>query len=97
MTREQYFKYSHLWEIVANKIALWENWNEQTDWNEHIYVLIDTIDYQSDKIDAVLVFADGTIEFHEETEGDAYNWTDYPVEVIENVLKEVEKNLPKYK
>ena len=93
MNTEQYLKYSHLWDEVANTIAKREGWNETTDWNEHTYIDIPMVGYDEDAIDGVIVFADGTIEFHNWSTEDAFNWTSHPVEVIEEVLNKATKRL----
>jgi hypothetical protein len=39
--------------------------------------LEETIPYDGDEIDAVLVFGDGTVELHFKNEEDAYNWGEF--------------------
>ena len=95
MNTTQYLKYSHLWEEVANIIAKREGWDDTTDWSEHIYIEIPLVGYDEDAIDGVLVFADGTIEFHNWSTEDAFNWTSHPVEVIEEVLNKVSERVNK--
>ena len=87
--------FSHHWDDVANEVAKRMGWDEETDWNEHTYVDIEPIRYNSDRIDSVMVFADGTIEFHEAIDEGAYNWADYPVETISEVLLNTYQSLYK--
>ena len=43
-----------------------------------------------DSIDGVLIFGDGTIEFHYKNEQDAINWAEFSEEVIEKVIEQLE-------
>jgi hypothetical protein len=51
--------------------------------------LSNPIPYDNDKIDAILFFGDGTIEFHLEKECDAINWYYFPTDFIKLVLEEI--------
>ena len=42
--------------------------------------------YENDRIDSVLVFGDGTIEFHLENECEALNWDDFDCDLIEKII-----------
>lgn len=43
-------------------------------------------------IDGYLIFGDGTLEFHEINE-EAFNWGDYPIEIIEKVNDYIKTNV----
>lgn len=83
-------EYSLLWDAMWQGVASDEGWDENTDPNEHIYWFIEPYGYDNDKIDAVMFFADGTIEFHLKKEKDAYNWSTFPLMVIEDILQIIE-------
>lgn len=51
--------------------------------------LSNPIPYDNDKIDAILFFGDGTIEFHLEKECDAINWYYFSTDFIKLVLEEI--------
>ena len=44
-----------------------------------------------DSIDYVLIFGDGTMEFHLKNEQDALNWAEFSEEVIEKVIGQLER------
>ena len=48
------------------------------------------VELDEDSIDGVLIFGDGTIEFHYKNEQDAINWTEFSDEVIEKVIEQLE-------
>lgn len=48
------------------------------------------VELDEDSIDYVLIFGDGTIEFHLKNEQDAINWTGFSEEVIEKVIEQLE-------
>lgn len=48
------------------------------------------VELDEDSIDGVLIFGDGTIEFHYKNEQDAINWTEFSNEVIEKVIEQLE-------
>ena len=45
-----------------------------------------------DRIDGVLFFGDGTIEFHLENDGDALNWAEFSNDYIKMIIEELENN-----
>lgn len=49
------------------------------------------VELDEDSIDGVLIFGDGTIEFHYKNEQDAINWTEFSDEVIEKVIEQLEQ------
>lgn len=60
--------------------------NNILDWTDCEYISLNNV--IDDNINGVLIFGDATIEFHELNE-DAYNWAEYPIDVIQEVLKEL--------
>ena len=48
------------------------------------------VELDEDSIDGVLIFGDGTIEFHLKNEQDAINWVEFSEEVIEKVIEQLE-------
>ena len=84
--QKKLLEFSGLWEAVWQAVAHEEGWDGNTDPGEHVYRDIEPYGYNSDKIDSVLFFADGTVEFHLKTEEDAYCWDTFPLEVIEDIF-----------
>lgn len=78
--------FSYLFDTLCNEVARREEWNEETDWNEHVFIPIEPFPYSYDRIDGVLFFADGTVEFHGELDHDALCWCHFPPGTIEEVL-----------
>lgn len=87
MTYEEMTRILNLLDEVWDKVASRQRWKESSDPYEHIYVDIEPIDYDGDQIDSVLVFAEGTIEFHLKNEEDALNWTYFPEDICKEVIK----------
>lgn len=50
-----------------------------------------TIPYDNDLIDSVLMFGDGTIEFHLQDSQEAFNWNEFNNEIIIIILKQILK------
>ena len=76
-------------------------WNDETyslmvngstmEWTDHEAIdLPNEVKLDEDYIDGVLLFGDGTIEFHYKNEQDAINWTEFSDEVIEKVIEQLE-------
>ena len=89
MTHKEWIKYTNIWDEVWANVAKRQRWTDNTDPNEHIYIDIEPYKWGFDTIDSVLVFADGTIEFHLREEEDAYNWATFQKEVVDDILKRV--------
>jgi hypothetical protein len=87
MTHEEFLYFANLWDEVWAKVASRQRWTDDTDPNEHIYIDIEPYKFFADVIDSVLIFSDGTVEFHMKLEEDAYNWCEFPIDVIRDVLK----------
>ena len=61
------------------------------EWADHEVIdLPNEVELDEDSIDGVLIFGDGTIEFHYKNEQDAINWTEFSDEVIEKVIEQLE-------
>lgn len=72
-------------EIIRNK--------EIMEWSDMETIsLFNPIPYDNDKIDAVLFFGDGTIEFHFEKECDARNWAEFSNDYIKLIIEELKDN-----
>ena len=56
------------------------------DWTDSEYISLNNI--INNNINGVLIFGDSTIEFHELSE-EAFNWAEYPINVIQDVLNEL--------
>jgi hypothetical protein len=77
--------------IICNKV---EDENLQVlRWEEYQYVDITPIEYDGDKIDGVLLFGDGTIEFHYASCMEAINYADFPFEIMDKVIENLIKEL----
>lgn len=62
-----------------------DNQSNIIDWTDYQYIILpNTIN----NIDGVMIFGDGTIEFHELDE-QAYNWADYENTIIIQILNEL--------
>lgn len=60
------------------------------EWDEFESIDIDNpVPYKDDKIDAILIFGDGTIEFHLQTECDALCWSDFEDELVKEVIRRI--------
>ena len=53
--------------------------------------LFNPIPYENDRIDGVLLFGDGTIEFHLENEGDALNWAEFTNDYLKMIIRELQE------
>lgn len=60
--------------------------NRELAWDDMEYINLNTnIIYEDYNIDGVLVFGDGTIEFHDANSEEAFNWVEFPKEIIEKI------------
>lgn len=55
-------------------------------WDEMEMIVFDPFDYDGDRIDAVVFFGDGTIEFHFEESQETINWAEFPNDIIRRVI-----------
>lgn len=53
--------------------------------------LFNPIPYENDRIDGVLLFGDGTIEFHLENYGDALNWAEFSNDYLKMIIQELQE------
>lgn len=54
--------------------------------------LFNPIPYEDDRIDGILFFGDGTIEFHFEKECDARNWAEFSNDYIKMIIEDLKEN-----
>lgn len=64
---------------------------EEMAWTDYEYLLFPKSLPNTD-INGVLIFGDGTIEFHD-VYGNAYNWAEYSIEVIKAVNDYIKTNI----
>ena len=85
--------------LIRNILGI--DWNDEVDsymvngstmeWTDCETIgLPNEVELDEDSIDGVLIFGDGTIEFHYKNEQDAINWTEFSDEVIEKVIEQLE-------
>lgn len=68
------------------------NNGEIMEWHDLESVsLFNPIPYENDRIDGVLLFGDGTIEFHLENDGDALNWAEFSNDYIKMIIQELQE------
>lgn len=68
----------------------------EMSWEDMEYLELSTpIEYQDGVIDGVLIFGDMTIEFHDKETEEAFNWADFPIEVIDKVTNIIQMMLIK--
>ena len=61
------------------------------EWTDYETIkLPNEINLDEDSIDSVLIFGDGTIEFHLKDEQDAINWAEFSEEINEKVIEQLE-------
>ena len=66
----------------SNEVLKWEQYESITLPNE-------VKEEEGDYIDAVLMFGDGTLEYHLKNEEDAINWSEFSAETNMDVLYEL--------
>jgi hypothetical protein len=69
--------------------------NRVLGWGEYKYVslknpIVTNIERERDRIDGVLLFGDGTIEFHLENDREALCWVLFDLNEIDEVINELE-------
>lgn len=85
--------------IVAGKIKvvddiMYDSEDNELAWDDMEYIeLGNTIPYNNSHIDGVLIFGDGTIEFHEKESEEAFNWADYPINIIISVIERLKEKI----
>lgn len=66
----------------------------EMSWEDYDYLHLDIgVKYENTHIDGVLIFGDGTIEFHEKETEEANNWADYPIHIIHNVIDNIKEQM----
>ena len=76
------------WSDETMAFALNDSPMEWTDYE--VIDLPNEVELDEDSIDGVLIFGDGTMEFHLKNEQDAPNWAEFSEEVIEKVIGQLE-------
>lgn len=80
--------------IKVNDDIMYDSEDNELAWEDMEYVTLDnTIPYNNEHIDGVLIFGDGTIEFHEKESEEAFNWIEYPIEVIQSVINQLKEQI----
>lgn len=80
--------------IKVNDDIMYDSENNELAWEDMEYVALDnTILYNNGHINGVLIFGDGTIEFHEKESEEAFNWVEYPIEVIQSVINQLKEQI----
>lgn len=85
--------------LACNILGL--NWNDETyslmvndskrELSDYETIkLPNEVELDEDSIDGVLIFGDGTMEFHYKNLQDAINWAEFSEEVIEKVIEQLE-------
>lgn len=75
-----------IWNDEWNVYKFPDNMASFLPYDEYLSVDITPIPFENDYINAVLFFGDGCIEFHYKEDMDALNWSQFPTEIIEQVL-----------
>lgn len=85
--------------IIAGKIKvvddiMYDSEDNELAWEDMEYIALEnTIPYKGNHIDGVLIFGDGTIEFHEKEIEEAFNWADYPIDIIIGVIDRLKEKI----
>ena len=77
------------WNDETNSYMVNSSPMERTDYET--IKLPKEIDLDEDSIDSVLIFGNGTIEFHLKNEQDAINWAEFSEEINEKVIEQLER------
>ena len=77
------------WNDETYSLMVNDSKRELSDYEE--IKLPNEIDLDEDSIDSVLIFGDGTIEFHLKNEQDAINWAEFSEEINEKVIEQLER------
>ena len=80
--------------IKVNDDIMYDSEDNELAWGDMEYVALDnTIPYNNGHINGVLIFGDATIEFHEKESEEAFNWIEYPIEVIQSVIDQLKEQI----
>lgn len=69
-----------------DEMAFYTSVGDYIGWDEMEQIAFEPFDYDGDRIDGILFFGDGTIEFHFEKSQEAVNWAEFPNGVIKKVI-----------
>ena len=76
------------WNDETYSLMVNDSTMELTDYE--VIKLPNEVKLDEDSIDYVLIFGDGTMEFHYKNLQDALNWAEFSEEVIEKVIEQLE-------
>lgn len=76
------------WSDETHSLMVNDSKRELSDYEE--IKLPNEVELDEDSIDGVLIFGDGTMEFHLKNEQDAPNWANFSEEIIEKVIGQLE-------
>ena len=76
------------WNDETYSLMVNDSTMELTDYE--VIKLPNEVKLDEDSIDYVLIFGDGTMEFHYKNLQDAINWAEFSEEVIEKVIEQLE-------
>ena len=85
--------------IVASGIKvkddiMYDSEDNELAWEDMEYISFNnSIPYSDGHLDGLLIFGDGTIEFHEKESEEAFNWADYPIEIIQSVIDRLKEKI----
>lgn len=77
------------WSDETYSLMVNDSARELSDYEE--IKLPNEVELDEDSIDGVLIFGDGTIEFHLKNEQDAINWAEFSEEINEKVIEQLEQ------
>ena len=80
--------------IKVNDDIMYDSEDNELAWGDMEYIDFEnTIPYNNGHINGVLIFGDATIEFHEKENEEAFNWADYPIEIIQSVIDRLKEKI----
>jgi hypothetical protein len=85
--------------IVASGInvkddIMYDSEDNELAWEDMEYISFNnSIPYSEGHLDGLLIFGDGTIEFHEKESEEAFNWVDFPIEIIQSVIDRLKEKI----
>lgn len=76
------------WDSIVESASIKAGWDNDTEPWDYYWVDINPIPWEDDLLDAVMLFADGCVEFHLKHNMDAENWSKFSVEINESILSQ---------
>lgn len=77
------------WNDETRSLMVNDSKRELSDYE--VIKLPNEVELDKDSIDSVLIFGDGTMEFHLKNEQDAINWAEFSEEINEKVIEQLER------